>query len=61
MYRRAGRREGEVQGHRRRLGHRLRRAHPQGITSSEGHSISATRAIHTLLEHAFSLQFYIFG
>lgn len=29
--RRAGVREGEVQGHRRRSGHRLRRAHPQGI------------------------------
>lgn len=33
LYRRAGRGKGKVQRHRRRPGHRLRGAHPQGISS----------------------------
>lgn len=42
MFRRARRREGEVQGHRRRPRHRLRRAHPQGISHVHSQGISPT-------------------
>lgn len=47
MHRRTRRRKGEVQGHRRRPGHRIRGAYPQGLNLS-GHTSNGATTLHAI-------------
>lgn len=47
MHRRTRCRKGEVQGHRRRPGHRIRGAYPQGLNLS-GHTSNGATTLHAI-------------